>query len=568
MTSDFKSTQTIIHDFDVLVIGGGSAGQMAAFHAQKNGQRAGLVDKGGIYRSGCGAAGNDHFLSVLETGPEWDTPEVFLNWYHRITQGLVNVRLAQRSFITHNKALIDQLERLGLPMRLGENNSFIRTKSFQQPGPYFINGDGRNLKPKLCKEIEESGVTFVKRICITDLLVKDGRCVGAVGFAIRTGDWHIFRSKVTVLATGNATRMYQTPSGLPFNTWHSPYNTGAAQAMAFRAGASVVNMEFVNYTLTPRDFSASGLNAIVGMGGYIVNALGERFLFNYHEKGEQGPRWVMPWGVYWETVNGRGPCYFDVRHLAKDDIDHLQDHLLPVDKNTFGDWLEQMNIDISQDLFEAQICEGQHPAFLGAVSGVNIDDRFLTNLPGLMATGASAPAIGSIIGAMCTGIAAGLDAAEYAAGADLPPDLSEQDTLAMKERALAPLKVQGMPHQQFEDRLRHIMSAYVGIGRTESGLKTALDELHKLARCAETLTAGNGHELLRCAEALQLYEVAKMIVRGALERKESRFGLSHYRGDFPESREEYHLSIAQTLVDDNVTINTIPAYSWPPQNSK
>lgn len=78
--------------------------------------------------------------------------------------------------------------------------------------------------------------------------------------------------------------------------------------MAYRAGAELKNMEFVNYTLTPVNFSASALNAIVGMGGYIVNGLGKRFLFKYHEKGEKGPRWVMPWGVYWELKEGRGPC--------------------------------------------------------------------------------------------------------------------------------------------------------------------------------------------------------------------------------------------------------------------
>ena len=331
--------------------------------------------------------------------------------------------------------------------------------------------------------------------------------------------------------------------------------------MAFKAGAGVVNMEFVNYTLTPRDFSASGLNAIVGMGGHIVNALGERFLFNYHEKGEQGPRWVMPWGVYWETVNGRGPCYFDVRHLTPEAIGHLEGHLLPIDKNTFGDWLEQMNIDISRDLFEAQICEGQHPAFLGAVSGVHIDDRFRSTLPGLMAAGASAPAIGSLTGAMCTGIAAGLDAADYASGISVPPEIDPADTADFKERAYRPLhRENGLPHRQFEDRLRQIMSAYVGIGRTEAGLSMAMSELDKLGECAGGLAAADGHELLRCAEALQLYETARLIVRGALERKESRFGLSHYRGDYPESRPEYHKGILLTRQGGDVVASDVAPY--------
>ncbi len=559
MTERIKIGETETVLCDVLVIGGGSSGQMAAFYAHKYGADAILVDKGGIYRSGCGAAGNDHFLSVLESGPEWDTPEVFLRWYHKITQGMVNVRLAEKSFIRHNKALIEHLETLGCPMRLGENNTYIRTKSFQQPGEYFINGDGRHLKPKIAKEIEDSGVRFFKQICICELVIEDGRCVGAIGFNYRNGTFYFFKAKVTILATGNATRMYQTPSGLPFNTWHSPYNTGGAQSMALRAGASVINMEFVNYTVVPRDFSASGLNAIVGMGGYIVNASGERFLFNYHEKGEQGPRWVMPWGVYWETVNGRGPCFFDVRHLSKSAISHLEGHLLPVDKNTFGDWLEQMNIDISTDLFEATICEGQHPAFLGAVSGVNVDDNFHTNVPGLMAAGASAPAIGSLIGAMCTGIAAGIDAANYAAKVNTLPDPSPSTIKERKHLHLLPLDNEnGLSYRVFEDRLRQIMSSYSAIGRTKSGLDIGLSELEKLSNCS--LYAETGHDLLRCCEAGQLLDVAFMIIRGALMREESRFGLSHYRGDFPESRGEFHKGITQTLINDEIVFGEVAPY--------
>ena len=561
MAQKFGPITTQHLDCDVLVIGGGSAGQMAAYHAQKNGAQAVLVDKGGVYRSGCGAAGNDHFLAVLESGPKWDTPEVFLQWYHKLTQGFVNVKIAERSFIKHIKGLIEHFEKIGIPVRLGENNTLIRTKSFMQPGEYFINADGRELKPKMSKEVEASGVKFVKRIVVRDLIIRDGQCIGAVGFHNRTGDFYVFKAKAVVLATGNATRMYKNPSGLEYNTWHSPYNNGSGQAMAFRAGAGLINMEVVNTTLTPKNFSASGLNAIVGMNGYIVNALGERFLSKYHEKAEQGPRWAMPWGVYWETVNGRGPCYFDLRHLPQEDIEHLSSHLLPVDKNTFNDFTEQMGIDISRDLIEIQICEGQHPAFLGAISGINITEKFQTNIPGLMGTGCCVPAIGSLTGSMCCGIAAGEDAAEYVRNIASLPETTAKDLADLTAEIYAPLKVKkGITYTQFEDRLRQVMSEYAAIGRTEAGLLTAERELLKLADCKDKLCAENGHELMRCSEAKDLLDVSKAIVRGALRRKESRFGLSHYRGDYPQSIEEYNKGILQTKKGDHVEISYVEPY--------
>lgn len=549
---------------DVLVIGGGSAGTMAAIEAKKRGLRVSLVDKGGIYRSGCGAAGNDHFLAVLEEGPAWDQPEVFLAWYQRLTQGLADVKVAERVFVQRIKDMVADLEKMGIPMRLDQkNNTFIRTRSFMQPGDYFINFDGRALKPTISRVAAEAGVDFFPHIAITDLLKTDDRVVGAIGFQIRTGEFYVFSAQAVVLATGNVTRMYRNPSGLPYNTWHSPYNNGAAHAMTLKAGGDLKNMEFVNYTLTPKNFSASALNAIVGMGGYIVNSLGERYLFKYHEKGEQGPRWVMPWGTYWEMKEGRGPCYFDLRHLPEEAMEHLLGHLLPVDKNTFMDYCEQKGLDLRRDLMEAQICEGQLPAFLGSVSGIFVDDHCRTVVEGLYACGTCAVGIGSLSGSMCFGQAAGGDAADFVLGQGGSPAVNENQVRGFKEQVFALARCRGsLTYQEFENKLQQVMSDYVGIGRTEAGLKTAVSELSRLEGMAGELRAENGHELMRVHEALDLLLVCNAIARGALERQESRFGLSHYRGDYPETREEWRKSIHLKLVDGNLAVSYVPVDTW------
>lgn len=544
---------------DVLVIGGGSAGNMAALEARKKNLSVALVDKGGIFRTGCGAAGNDHFLAVLETGPEWDTPEVFLTWYKRLTQGLVDPKIADRVFLRRIKELVRELEEMGIPMREDkENNDYIRTRSFAQPGDYFINFDGRALKPMIAKKSQSAGVDFFPQIAMVDLLFSEGQVIGGVGFHLRTGDFYVFEAKAVIVATGNVTRMYENPSGLPFNTWHSPYNTGSAQAMTLRAGGEIKNPEYVNYTVTPKNFSASALNAVVGMGGYLVNAKGERYVFKYHEKGEQGPRWAMPWGTYWEEKEGRGPCYFDLRHLSDKDKKHLIEELLPVDKNTFMDYCEQKGIDPGSDLMEVQICEGQHPAYLGSVSGIYVDEFCRTTVPGLYAAGACAVGIGSLAGSMCFGQAAGAEAAEYALQVDSLPASKAEQVNALKQLTYAPLEHRGdFTYTELENKLRQIMSNYFSITRSAEGMQTGLAELNNLDNLMNRTRAENGHELMRIHEFRDLLLMSKAIAQAALVRTESRFGISHYRSDFPETKEEWRKSTHINLVDGEIKISYV-----------
>lgn len=543
---------------DVLVLGGGNAGTMASLAARSKGVAVALVDKANINRSGCSAAGIDHFCAILNEGPAWDTREAFLDWYNKLTQGLIDIDIPDYAFMSRIERMVHYLESLGINMRLGKDGGYLRTRSFMQPGEYYINFAGQDIKPLTSQAAEKSGVKFFKQIAIVDLLKEDGRVVGAVGFHVRTGEHFLFRAKATIVATGNVSRLYNNQANMPFNAWHSPFNNGGAHAWAFRAGAELKNMEFVNYSLTPVNFGASGFNAIVGMGGYIVNAMGERFLFKYHELGEKGPRWIMPQGVYDEMKAFRGPCYFDIRHLQEDDYQHLIQHLLPVDKNTFLDYCEQKGIDLRRDLLEIQISEGGIPAFMGSVTGVWVDKRCATSVPGLYAAGGCAAAISSLAGAVCTGDTAGEEAAVDVLAGKLSgkADVTKLDD--RREIIYAPVgRKDGYPYGELEDKLRQVMTLYVGIGRNAQGLKNAARELEKLERCFAHARAENGHELMRLFEVRDLLLVGQAITRAALAREETRFGLAHYRGDFSETRKEWHCSLHQQLTGDRVTLKKV-----------
>ncbi len=182
--------------------------------------------------------------------------------------------------------------------------------------------------------------------------------------------------------------------------------------------------------------------------------------------------------------------------------------------------------------------------------------------PGLFAAGGCTTVASGLPGAMCAGITAGENAARYALGLKAGPKPNGQSLAAIQERVYSPLGRQGdtLASREFEDKLRQIMTRYVRIGRTRKGLETALEELKWLEGQMPRLVASNGHELMRCLEAEDLITVAQMIARGALIREESRFGISHYRGDFPEPREEWHKSIIQTKKGDGVEISFQPPY--------
>jgi adenylylsulfate reductase, subunit A len=531
---------------------------MAALTARRAGAKVALVDKAGISRSGCGAAGEDHFVAVLEAGEDWDTPEVFTRWYHKLTDGFVGPQLVENSFLRHIKGLVAYMDELGIPMRLDvEHNGYLRTGSYSAPGKYWINYDGRDLSPKIAAEAKKVGVDFFRRTAVSDVLVRDGRVAGVVGFEFRTGDLYYFRAKTAILCTGNVCRMYENRSGEPFNVWNSPFNTGVGQKVALDAGAQVANMEFIGFNITPKNFGSPGLAGLTGMGAHLLNAAGERFVFKYHPLGEQGPRWAICQAVYTEMKEGRGPCYVDSRHLPEHELEHLLTRLLPVDKKSFGDYLAQKGLDLHRDLLEVEVTGGEIPAMMGQVSGIWVDKKMATTVPGLYAAGGTALALGSLSGSMCGGITAAESATSYASTSRDVPRVDDTVLSEIRARVMAPLgrKRDGISCEQFENKLRQTMSRYVGVGRTEKGLKTAMAELEILQGRAQDLEAKDGHELMRCLEAQELLAVSKMIARGALVREESRFGLSHFRGDYPETREEWHKIILQAKKGDSVDIS-------------
>jgi adenylylsulfate reductase subunit A len=431
------------------------------------------------------------------------------------------------------------MERIGCTLKQPDG-TYYRTTSMGQPGPYFINFNGKQLKPLLAREARRLGAKTLEKCAISGLLTHNGRVTGAVGFNIRTGAFYTIAAKAVLLATGNTNRIFENPTGLPFNTWQCPANTGAAQALAYEVGAKLANMEIVRITLVPRGFSAAGLNALTGMGGKFVNGTGEEFLSRYHPAGARAPRFKLVESVMKEIYEGRGPIYVDCRHLSTSEMTHLK-KTLGYDKDTLPDFIEQKGIDLAKEPLEIMPSEGMQGGSSEVnSSGIMIDQRTSSTVPGLFAAGDCSDQMRCVHICTTGGYLAGKMAAEYARDSSQEPQVDVAQAKQLKEKTFAPLRGSGkVSHRKFEDTMRKMLWQNAGPARNEKSLHVALEKLEDLENYFTDIAAQNYHELCRVLEANQIMQVAKMMCTASLARQETRFGVYHCRTDYPETTKEY-----------------------------
>ena len=536
---------------DVLVVGGGLAGNNAAIGALEKGLRVLIADKSSIDRCGAIAGGVDHFMAYLGTDT-WDTREAYLEWVGKIARGTVNLSVQNAVFCRELNAAIDRMERIGCTLKQTDG-TYYRTISMGQPGPYFINFNGKQLKPLLAREARRLGVQTLEKCAISGLLTHDGRVTGAVGFNIRTGTFYTITAKAVLLATGNTNRIFENPTGLPFNTWQCPANTGAAQAMGYEAGAKLANMEIVRITLVPRGFSAAGLNALTGMGGRIVNAAGEEFMSRVHPAGVRAPRFKLVQAVMKEIAEGRGPVYVDCRHLSVSEMTHLK-KTLGYDKDTLPDFIEQKGIDLAKEPLEIMPSEGMQGGSSEVnSSGIMIDENTASTVPGLFAAGDCSDQMRCVHICTTGGYLAGKMAAEYAKSLEKIPKVKMSQVTQLKKKTFAPLQASGTTsHRQFEDTMRKMLWQNAGPARNEKSLTVALEKLEELGTYLKDIGARNYHELTRVLETEQIWLVGRMMCTASLARKETRFGVYHHRTDYPETKPEYDGQIVLWKTDQGI----------------
>jgi adenylylsulfate reductase, subunit A len=544
---------------DVLVLGGGLSGCIAAIRAREQGARVAVVDKAAIRRSG-EASWRNHFLSVFldEAGP-WDTAEVFSRWYNEVSDGLVDKKVVENLVVKNTIASVKYMEKLGAPLRDPKTGEHRR-----RPRPWTLSSGaevravvyrGENIKPMLAAKARELGVEVFEKVHVTNLLTSGRKVTGAAGFNYRSGDFYTFSAKAVVLAMGNPERIIwqhpDNPETNPFNSYHKPWHAGTGYTLAFRAGAEIASLEFLGTFLFPRFSEAA--QVLYEAGGHLINGLGETIVARPDKPGERSFGFGLQAAATREVHAGRGPLYFDCRHLSKEAFDGLGELLL--DAPQLMDYLNQCKIDLHKDLLPMDALIGVWSA-TGSPKGVIIDEKCQTCVPGLFVTGDLATPSYASAGAWVSGYVGGMEAAKYAAGVPANVDVRAAAE-AEKKRVYAPLGRKGtVKWLELENKVRQVISRYVGKVRTEVGLKTALSELKMAEGRIKELGAEDYHELLRTLEAMDILSFGQLMTTAALERKESRFGylMGHYRADFPNKDDANWKGVATVIKRDGNAI--------------
>lgn len=524
---------------DVLVVGGGVAGCLAAIEALDAGATVLVADKAKfLERAGSVAGGVDQFMTPLNGGEEWDTPQHLMSFVPGLTDGLSDLDVAERA-VHELPRVFQRLSDIGIDFTDPTTGEYFRTRAFGLPGEYHLNFDGSKFKYKLGRYTVGHGAKFLPRTMVTDLLTAPGgeRVVGAVGFNCRTGERYVIRAKAVVVSTGDINRISRNISGLPFDSWHFPYNTGDGHAMAFRSGARLTNMELVEATLTPLGFSTQGTNSYAGQGAYFLNRHGERFMFKYDPKGEKARRTILVNAVIEEVLAGNEPLYVDIRHLPPETLDDFV-RTLGIDRYTLPGYFEQRGLDIRKELLPIGISEmsirrgGSY--FRG--SGLVVDTSAECNVTGLFGAGDCSMVSGGISAAAAMGAIAGRGAVErvQATEDELALDSSSLErALSWMEQPL--VATTGRGWKDHEDRIRTLVTDYVGMRRTDRGMREARKLLATLAAEESGLEASSFHELMRTLEAKNIRLAAEVMTEAALHRTESRSGAAHRRLDHPET---------------------------------
>ncbi|MCU1641377.1 MAG: putative oxidoreductase [Nocardia sp.] len=530
-------------DCDVLVIGGGTAGTMAALTAAEQGANVLLLEKAHVRHSGALAMGMDGVNNAVIPGKA--EPEDYVAEITRANDGIVNQRTIYQT-ATRGFAMVQRLESYGVKFEKDAYGEYAvrrvhRSGSYVLPMP-----EGKDVKKALYRVLRQrkmrEKIQIENRLMPVRVLTENGRAVGAAALNTRTGEFVVVAAKAVILATGPCGRLGLPASGYLYGTYENPTNAGDGYAMAYHAGAELSGIECFQINPLIKDYNGPACAYVANpFGGYQVNALGERFVDSDYWSGQ------MMSEVKREIESARGPIYLKVSHLPTETLDALEGILHTTERPTRGTFHanrghDYRTHDIEMHISEIGLCSGH------SASGVWVDENARTTVTGLYAAGDLACVPHNyMIGAFVYGDLAGAHAAGTLADTPAPAELPADQIAAAHELVYQPLRnPDGPPQQQVEYKLRRFVNDYVAPPKTATKLSLAIETFDRMIDDLNAMGAQTPHELMRCAEVSFIRDCAEMAARSSLTRTESRWGLYHERADLPERDDvewRYHLNL-------------------------
>jgi succinate dehydrogenase/fumarate reductase flavoprotein subunit len=519
---------TEVLEYDVVVVGGGTAGPMAAVKAKERDKNLSvlLLEKANVKRSGAISMGMDGLNNAVIPGHA--TPEQYTREITIANDGIVDQE-AVYAYAKHSFTTIEQLDRWGVKFEKDGTGDYA-VKKVHHMGSYVLPmPEGHDIKRILYRQLKRARVDITNRIVATRLLTdSEGRVNGVLGFDCRTAQFYVVRAKAVILCCGAAGRLGLPASGYLMGTYENPTNAGDGYAMAYHAGAALANLECFQINPLIKDYNGPACAYVTGpLGGFTANGKGERFIECDYWSGQ------MMWEFYQELQSGNGPVFLKLDHLAEETIQTIEQILHTNERPSRGRFHARRGTDYRHQMVEMHIseigfCSGH------SASGVYVNARAETTVPGLYAAGDMAAVPHNyMLGAFTYGWFAGENAARDVEGRAHTP-IDEEQVAAERARIYGPLEREtGLAPMQVEYKLRRMVNDYLQPPKVTRKMEIALQRFDEIAEDIESIKANNAHELMRTAEVRAIRDCAEMAARASLFRTESRWGLYHHRVDYP-----------------------------------
>lgn len=529
---------------DVLIIGAAIAGIRAAIEAHDQGAQVTILNKGSFGRDGASTwmAGygfaaalyppdslETHIKDTIKAGKYLNNQEAVQSWLAYSPQGASEMSRWGTRFVKEQK---DRFKQIILPGH-SYPRSLITRMSSLYPGPQYSRA--------LTTQIRRREIRVVRDLFVTDLICQEGQVAGAVAIDLSDGSFRVFRAKTTILATGGFSACF------PLHT-NGTSATGDGQAMALRAGAKLMDMEFQQFMpaagLWPPSIQGSltPYGMLVSLYGYYLNDQGERFMERYYPK-------TKDWATRQETARAianevrlglgspHGGAFLSFKHQPRNILNRYLD---VNEEDPVVRKLKASEIDLHYDAFEV----APHAHY--SQGGCWVTPKCETSLERLYAIGEVASgqdgadrlAANALAFCFSMGIVGGKEAAMKAKSSDFL-EIEEDHVADLQKEAFAPLERSGgVQPKDIKDKIFELLRVHGSFYRTQEGLEQAIQEIADIRQnhLAGLSTASKDKnyniEWVEALETRNSIDIAEMLFRSAEMRKESRG--AHERADYPD----------------------------------